>query len=53
MIFQIDTTGLSPGDAITRGQCETVIGFTEDANPKDYQFSLLQLLGVVQKQLKK
>jgi len=53
MIFQIDTTGLSPGDAITRGQCETVIGFTEDASPKDYQFALLQLLGVVQKQLKK
>lgn len=53
MIFQIDTTGLSPGDAITRGQCEAVIGFTEDTHPKDYQFALLQLLGVVQKQLKK
>ena len=53
MIFQIDTTGLGPGDAVTRGQCETVVGFTEDEYPKDYQFALLQLLGVVQKQLKK
>lgn len=53
MIFQIDTTNLSPGDAITRGECETVIGYTEDQRPKEYQFALLQLLGVVQKQLKK
>lgn len=53
MIFQIDTTKVRLGDSITQGDCETVIGFTEASDPKAFQFALLQLLGVVQHQLKK
>ena len=53
MIFQIDTRKIKPGDSLSQGDCETVIGFTADSNPLQWQFALLQLLGVVQKQLKK
>lgn len=53
MIFQIDTKNVKLGDTITQGDCETVIGFTEASDPKGFQFALLQLLGVVQNQLKK
>ena len=53
MIIQIDTRKIKPGDSLSQGDCETVIGFTADSNPLQWQFALLQLLGVVQKQLKK
>ena len=53
MIIQIDTRKIKPGDSLSQGDCEAVIGFTADSNPLQWQFALLQLLGVVQKQLKK
>lgn len=53
MNFQIDTRNIKPGDSLSQGDCEAVIGFTADSNPLQWQFALLQLLGVVQKQLKK
>jgi hypothetical protein len=52
MIIQIDTRKIKPGDSLSQGDCEAVIGFTADSNPLQWQFALLQLLGVVQKQLK-
>jgi len=52
MIFQIDTTKIKPGDSITLAACEEAIGQACDES-KEWQFALLQLLGVVQKQLKK
>jgi len=52
MNFQIDTTKIKPGDSITLAACEEAIGQTCDES-KEWQFALLQLLGVVQKQLKK
>ena len=53
MIFQVNTKQLKPGDSIGQSDCESAIGFTEESNQKEYQFALLQLLGTVQKQLKK
>lgn len=53
MNFQIDTTRLKPGGIVSQSDCESIIGFTEVSNQKDWQFAILQLLGVVQKQLKK
>jgi hypothetical protein len=52
MIFQIDTTKVKPGDSISLATCEQAIGHKCDES-KEWQFALLQLLGVVQKQLKK
>jgi hypothetical protein len=52
MNFQIDTTKVKPGDSIPLAMCEEAIGHKCDES-KEWQFALLQLLGVVQKQLKK
>jgi hypothetical protein len=52
MIFQIDTTGIRPGDSISQAACEAAIGRKCD-DSKDWQFSLLKLLGIVQNQIRK
>jgi hypothetical protein len=52
MIFQIDTSNVKPGDSISLATCEEAIGHKCDES-KEWQFALLQLLGLVQKQLKK
>jgi len=52
MIFQIDTSKVRPGDSIPLAMCEEAIGYKCD-DSKEWQFALLQLLGIVQKQLKK
>lgn len=50
--MQIDTSKVKPGDSISVAACEQAIGqpFSES---KEWQFQLLQLMGLVQKQLKK
>ncbi len=52
MLFAVDTKHIKPGDTITQGECEAVIGFQEESAQKDFQFAMLQLCGVVAKQLK-
>lgn len=52
-MIPIDTQKIKVGDTISQQQCEEVIGYPEASNPKDFQFALLQLLGIVQKQLRK
>ena len=52
MNFQIDTTGIRPGDSISLDICEAAIGQKCD-DSKDWQFSLLKLLGIVQNQIRK
>lgn len=49
----MDTTGIQQGDTITQEACEQAIGFTEQSDPKSFQFSLLQLMGAVSDQLKR
>ncbi len=52
MTFQVDTKKIKLGDSIPQQQCEQIVGCLEADYPQQYQFLLLQLLGVVQKQLK-
>jgi len=49
---QIKTDKLKLGDGIPQAFCEDIIGFPETSDPKGFAFALLQLLGLVQKQLK-
>lgn len=51
-MIPIDTRKMKPGDTISQQQCEEVIGYPELSNEKDWAFAMLQLLGVVQKQLR-
>ena len=51
-MLPIDTRKIKPGDTITQQQCEEVIGYPEASNTKDWPFAILQLLGIVQKQLR-
>lgn len=51
-MISIDTRMIKLGDTISQQQCENVIGYPETSNPKDWQFAMLQLLGIVQKQLR-
>lgn len=48
----IDVSSLEHGDALTQEQCEDAIGYSESSDPKAFQFSLLQLMGVIQKALR-
>lgn len=51
-MIPIDTRKMKPGDTISQQQCEDAIGYPESSNEKDWAFAMLQLLGVVQKQLR-
>ena len=51
MQLSIDTTHIKPGGTISQAECENIIGFTEASSPKDWALAVLQLSGVVAKQL--
>lgn len=52
MELLVDTSNANLGDVITQAKCEEIIGFTEKSDFKGWQLAMLQLLGVVQKQLR-
>lgn len=52
MEILIDTSGVELGDVIPQNVCESIIGFTETQDFKGWSFAMLQLSGVVQKQIR-
>jgi hypothetical protein len=51
MQFDIDVTGLEPGDNVEQSVCEQLIGMERKGNEYAYQFALLQLGDFIQKSL--
>ncbi len=52
MEILIDTSSVDLGDVIPQTVCESIIGFTESEDFKGWSLAMLQLLGVVQKQIR-
>ncbi len=53
MEISIDTSWLKLGGCISQQTCESVLGITKDQNQDVWQLSMLALMDVVRKQLKK
>lgn len=53
MEISIDTTQLKLGGCILQQDCESVLGMTKEQNADVWQLSMLALMEVVRKQLKK